>query len=197
MKLLLTWRPGASPARQGEAEGAVVSVCGGGGGRRPLQTHTLGPAPALHRQAVLALFVAGHTTGWGRQMGSPARAIGQNTLRPILQACTSPQVPSLLSSCPTKTSLLPKCSFHPTCHSMSSPKFSVPGRLPRQNKDLSHIIIMPLWLQGTSLLCNIPPKYKNPLPPIITLPKKLSPGTLPFHLTSAFEALFVDAQDLK
>lgn len=36
-------------------------------------------------------------------MGSPARAIGQNSLHPILQACPSLQVLLLLSNCPTKT----------------------------------------------------------------------------------------------
>lgn len=106
----------------------------------------------------------------GRQMGSPARATGQNTLRPILRPAPLPGsfAPEQLPQ--QNKSLLPTCSLDPTCHSMPSPKpFTYNHHLPGS--------------KGLHSPCNCPTKIRVPTQRV-TLPKKSQPSspTLPSHL---------------
>lgn len=83
----------------------------------------------------------------GEADGEPGGATGQHTLPPVLQASTSPRVPSLLSSCPTET----KASFQRALlilfailcplqkpftynHHLPGSKGFTPLQLPHQNK---------------------------------------------------------------
>lgn len=138
--------------------------------------------------------------GVGSWRGPPDQGHGSEHPHPHLQACTSPQFLLLPSSCPTKIripfqSLLFILLASPC--PLQSARF--PGQLSHQNKSPLdgyppfNIITVPLGLRSSSMLLKCPTQVRITTQGV-TLPPKFSP---PAPLTSAFEALFVDAQDLK